>query len=143
MWIAEALMAQVDHLYPAPCSTVTRYDDEDFWAGPDDTWPGEKTAEIRCEPEVLTSQQWGLRLPSGEIVWDIWQGIDFDNPLDRMRMVATLQKTALDIGFGEGQIGEFLKHYTWELREQIRHVYYGKMTSYQMLDSHVSEPADA
>src|ERR1700684_1437294 len=43
---------------------------------------------------VVTTTQWGLELPSGEVQWGSWNGIDFSTPLDRLRMVATLQQTS-------------------------------------------------
>jgi hypothetical protein len=92
------------------------------------------------DQEVVTTTQWGLELPSGEVQWGFWSGIAFDSPLNRLRMVATLQKTALDMGFTEGaQSDEFLKMYRWQTREQIARIRYGENTeAFSLTDPAVS-----
>lgn len=84
--------------------------------GADDLWPSEPPQEKN--PETVVVRQWGLQLPDGSVNWGSWQSIPFDNPLDRLRMIATLQQTALNIGFGEGeQVAEFLGRYQWCTRD--------------------------
>ncbi len=83
--------------------------------------------------ELLTTAQFGLRMPNGIVVWNEWcEGglqIPFNNPLDRLRMVANLQKTALDLGF---DIEQFLEHYEWVTRNQIAIVRYEDTGSYHL-----------
>lgn len=112
-------------------------DGEDLWDGPDDLWPAE-TAQIEetlSTPEVITTQQFGLRKPNGEIIWNVWNDpplvIPFDNHLDRLRMVATLRKTADDVGF---DADEFLSHYGWATRNQIAAVVYEDTGAYPLTD---------
>lgn len=85
--------------------------------GPDDLWPSEGP-QGEDDKTVVVVRQWGLQLPDGSISWGSWQSIPFDNPLDRLRMIATLQQTALNVGFGEGeQVAEFLGRYQWRTRD--------------------------
>lgn len=110
------------------------------WEGPDDLWPPEPTqiAETPSPAEVITTQQYGLRMPNGEIVWNAWNDpplvIPFDNHLDRLRMVANLQKTATDVGF---DVDEFLSHYGWATRNQIAAVVYEDTGAYSLTDPDV------
>lgn len=99
--------------------------------GPDDTWPSEpeKTATTRI------THQWGLRLPDGEVAWNSWQGVPFDNPLDRVHMIARLQQTAQDTGWSEL---EFLAAYGWVTREEHAQVTYHVTGSYPLTDPAVS-----
>lgn len=116
------------------------FDGEDLWEGPDDLWPPDpQISDTASAPQLVVTKQWGLRLPGGDIAWGFWQGIGFDNPLDRMKMVATLQKTAKDVGFGEGeQTAEFLAHYGWVTRNQIATVVYEDTGAYALTDTEVS-----
>ena len=108
---------------------------DDIWGGADDLWPGEGIAATRSEPELLLTAQFGLRLPNDTIVWNAWNNpplvIPFDNPLDRLRMVANLQKTATDLGF---EIEDFLTHYGWVTRNQIATVVYEDTGAYSLTD---------
>lgn len=96
------------------------------------------------DQEVVTTLQWGLQLPSGEVQWGSWNGIDFSTPLDRLRMVATLQQTAFDMGFTEGkQSDEFLNKYGWQTREQIARIRYKNTEVFSLTDPAVSSaPAE-
>ena len=114
----------------------------DLWAGPDDLWPPEpQIPDTASEPQLVVSPQWGLRLPSGEIVWTAWGDLPLADPLDRARMVATLQKTAVDVGFGDGQAAEeFLANYGWVTRNQIATVVYEDTGTYPLTDSRAFSP---
>ncbi len=91
------------------------------------------------EGEVTTSTQWGLQLPNGEVHWGSWSGIDFSTPLDRMRMIATLQKTALDMGLSEnGQSDELLNKYKWKIREATARIRYKDSGTFSLNDPAVS-----
>lgn len=93
--------------------------------GPDDLFPVEDFVSARMEIEVpddprdewMVNKQWGLRLPNGEVHWNMWQGNHFNHPVDRTRLVAKLQATAADIGLAPGeQTEEFLSKYHWVMR---------------------------
>lgn len=109
------------------------------WDGVDDTWPEEpqqETPKPDSEPWVteVTLAQWGLCLPDGTISWGNWQNIPFDNPLDRMRAVATLQKAALSVGFAEGeQMSEFLGKYGWVTRDAHVRTQFSPVTAHFVL----------
>jgi hypothetical protein len=114
-------------------------DDTPDWAGPDDIWPEDPViADTASEPELLVTSQWGLRLPSGEIAWNSWSGVQFGDPLNRMLMVAKLQRTGLDLGFAETQLGKFLCHYSWATRNQIATVVYEDTGAYPLTHPEVS-----
>lgn len=125
-----------------PPSGDTSFDDQ--WDGPDDIWPSKEDAPAaERSPEVQTTviAQWGLRLPDDTIAWDHWQGIPFNNPLDRIRLIATLQKTALNVGFAEGdQIVNFLGNYSWVVREAtVTTQYSSAMVSHGLGDPAAAE----
>lgn len=117
--------------------------------GPDDLWPPEspdpepekekkeepQIADTASEPELVVTRQWGLRLPDGRIAWNSWSGITFDDPLDRVRMIANLQKTAEQVAFEQQ---DFLAHYGWVTRNQIAAVVYEDTGAYSLTDSEVS-----
>lgn len=123
-------------------------DGEQPWDGPDDLWPQEPPQEVelvsdeiylkdtRSAPETVVNQQYGLRLPSGEIRWNSWQDISFANPLDRLRMVATLRASAAHMGFAEV---EFISQYGWVTRNQIAQVVYEDTGAYHLTDPAISE----
>ena len=116
------------------------YDDEEQWSGPDDLDPEDDTAQPESfdqpELQVFTLTQWGLRLPDESIVWGNWRGFPFDNPLDRMKMIAALQQTALEAGFAEGeQMLAFLSNYSWATREAVvSTVFSPEVTNYPLGD---------
>ena len=119
------------------------------WSGPDDLWPPEPVVLPEPEepktttPETVVTRQWGLRLPSGEVVWNEWQGISFGTPLDRLRMVATLQKTMMDIGFKEGeQVDDIVSRYSWATRDQIAEIVYRDTGTHPLTATEVSETRD-
>lgn len=89
--------------------------------------------------ELVITKQWGLLLPGGDIAWNSWQGIPFDNPLDRLHMVAKLQATANDVGWHQD---EFLARYGWVTRNQIARVCYEDTGCYGLTDSEASQPED-
>jgi hypothetical protein len=108
--------------------------------GPDDLFPqdpdqatiGSQTPE-RGEPEIMVGQQWGLRLPSGEVHWNMWQGVHFAHPIDRAKMVANIQKTLADIGLAPGeQTEEMLAQYQWVTRNQLATVVYEETGTYSL-----------
>lgn len=91
------------------------------------------------EPEQITTAQWGLRLPNGEVHWNVWQGVTFYHPIDRLRMVATLRQTAIDVGLAEGeQVEEFVSRYSWETRTQHATVVYEQTGAYSLMHPAVS-----
>lgn len=131
--------------------------------GPDDMWPPDdagadfvqevqrhRLEEFRAqEVEELkkryfqevefTTTQWGLRLPNGEVHWEAWGTIPLSAPLDRLNLIATLQKTAIDMGLNEGeQTKEFLNKYSWQTREATSKIRYKNTESYALTDSAVS-----
>lgn len=111
--------------------------------GPDDLWPADEHSRleqsiITVEPDLIVTRQWGLRCPGGEVHWCSWQGIDFDHPLHRVQMIATLQQTALDMGFAADQVPAFLDYYGWVTRNQIAQVVYEDTGAYSLTDSAVS-----
>ena len=119
------------------------------WSGPDDLWPPEPVVLPEPEepktttPETVVTRQWGLRLPSGEVVWNEWQGISFGTPLDRLRMVATLQKTMMDIGFKEGeQVDDIVSRYSWATRDQIAEIVYRDTGIHPLTATEASETRD-
>jgi hypothetical protein len=103
--------------------------------GPDDLWPHEEYVAVSQPSQTQAIQQWGLCLPSGEVHWNAWQGIPFGAPLDRVKMVATLQKTAVDIGLAPGeQTEQFLARYHWVTRTVV----YEDTGVYSLADPDVS-----
>lgn len=109
---------------------------DSLWSGADDLWPSEtEIAPTSSEPELIVGAQFGLRLPNGSIVWNAWNNpplvIPFDNLLDRLRMVANLQKTAADLGF---VVDDFLVNYGWVTRNQIATVVYEDTGAYALTD---------
>lgn len=99
-----------------------------FWA--------EEAASTPDGGTTRVTEQWGLRLPDGDVAWNSWQGIPFDSPLDRLHMVATLQKTAQDVGFDPE---DFLARYGWETRNEIAQVVYEQTGSHPLMADEVSE----
>jgi hypothetical protein len=91
------------------------------------------------EPLVLVETEWGLAVPGGDIVWGAWQGVPFDNPLDRLHMVSRLQKTAQDIGFGQE---DFLARYSWVTRTKYSATAYEQGPAFAVNAPEVSESTD-
>ena len=88
----------------------------DWDEGPDDLWPDEGDEPVPDDSgELVTTLQYGLRTPGGEVHWGSWSGISFDEPIDRVRMIAKLQQAAKEC---EWQIDEFVNRYTWVARYQ-------------------------
>jgi hypothetical protein len=121
------------------------FDGEDVWLGSDDLWPEEPArlqlvAESHDDdpPVTIKTLQWGLVLPGGETMWNTWQGINFDHPLGRLKMIATLQKTALDMGFAQEQVSEFLEAYSWATRYQVAAVVYEDSDACSLTDPAVT-----
>lgn len=87
------------------------------------------------DEETETTTEWGLRLPNGQVQWNTWSGVDFIDPLGRLRMIAVLQKTALDMGLSEGQQSdEFLTRYKWQTREKKARIKYQTTGSFPLTD---------
>lgn len=101
------------------------------WEDADDTWP----SEPEVGDNVIVTHEWGLRLPGGEVMWGNWQGVPFDNPLDRVHMIAKLQQTAQDVGWS---IEEFLANYGWVTRVAYATMEYKDAEAYTLLDPAVS-----
>lgn len=121
----------------------TEIETESPFDGADDLWPEDPIiAETHSEPELILTHQWGLQLPSGDIAWLDWQGTQFANPLDRLMMVAKLKKTALEIGYAEDQIGEFVNRYSWVTRNQLATVVYEDTGAYSLTDPEVAASLD-
>jgi hypothetical protein len=123
--------------FPPVSSTL---DGEDLLdtQGPDDLWPAEQLSldldVPQPRPEVLVGEQWGIKLPSGEVEWNMWAGTHLNNPLDRAQMIARIQKHALDAGYSEQQFPEFLAPYKWVTRNQIATVVYEDTGCYSLTD---------
>ena len=107
------------------------------WDGPDDLWPAEKPqiTETFSQPELVVTPRWGLKFPSGEIIWNTWQQVSFDDPMGRVLMVAKLQKTALELGFAPE---DFVRNYGWVTRNQIDRRVYEDTGAYCLTDPEVS-----
>lgn len=138
-WALELAHEVADH----PFQTPPGLEEETLMTdGPDDLWPADEylaVSEPPAEPTLQVTQQWGLRLPNGEVHWNTWQGIVLDGPIDRMKMVATLQKTAADIGLAPGeQTEQFLARYQWVTRNQRATVIYEDTGVYPLADSYAS-----
>lgn len=109
--------------------------------GPDDLWPDidNGCCQVTNNTNLHVAEQWGLKLPNGQIHWNEWQGTPFGNPVDRMRMVAALQKTAEDIGLPSGpETDQFLSKYQWVTRLARATVEYEDTGAYSLTDPHVS-----
>jgi hypothetical protein len=109
------------------------------YEGPDDTWPDEEVNELEMvspTPEIEITTEWGLVLPGGHIAWNHFQGVYFDNPMDRIHMIARLQQTAQDVGF---EMEEFLGRYGWATRSKIAAVVYEGTGAYGLADQQVIE----
>lgn len=121
-------------------------DGQERWAGPDDIFPEEDPVIVDSSPppppplgELVVTKQWGLVLPGGDVAWNSWQGVPFDNPMDRLHMIAKLQATANDVGWHQD---EFLARYGWATRNQLARVLYEGTGSYDLTDSAASQPED-
>ena len=109
--------------------------------GPDDLWPhGEyERCQVTDNTNLHVAEQWGLKLPNGQIHWKAWQGISFGDPMGRVRMIAALQKTAEDIGFPAGfETEDFLSKYQWVTRLEKATVEYEDTGAYPLTDPYVS-----
>jgi hypothetical protein len=113
--------------------------------GPDDLWPHveydscHNSLSVADSPQLKVAEQWGLKLPNGQIHWNSWQGVAFDNPLDRMKMVAVLQKTAEDVGLPPGdETDQFLSKYQWVTRNEKATVEYEDTGAYPLTHPSVS-----
>jgi hypothetical protein len=62
---------------------------------------------------VSVRMEWGLSLPSGEVVWNEYRGHPTHTPQQRWVLWQVLSKTAGEIGFDEK---EFLSRYGWVSR---------------------------
>lgn len=132
----ELLYEIADRPFRAPLTTEGELMDTE---GPDDLWPAEPVVQDAGVPELQVTVQWGLCLPNGEVHWNAWQGISFTNAIERTKMVATLQQTAIDIGLASGeQTDQFLARYQWATREQRATVFYEDTGVYPLTDPYVS-----
>lgn len=90
------------------------------------------------DQDVVTTTQWGLELPNGEVKWDSWGTMDLSTPLGRQAIITILQKSVVDMGLNEGsQSDEFLNKYRWQTREQIARIRYSENTE----AFHLTDPA--
>jgi hypothetical protein len=103
------------------------------WDGPDDLWPPEPVPE-EIDKSIVT-REWGLKLPGGDVVWGSWQGVPFDNPLDRVHMIAKIKQTAQDSGWDPE---EFFVNYSWVTRNAYTTVDYQLTEAYSLMDPAVS-----
>lgn len=100
--------------------------------GPDDLWPDDGSEPVGDDSgELVTTLQYGLRMPNGEVVWGSWAECNFDLPLDRLRLVAKLQRVAQDCHW---QIDEFVNRYAWTTRQQRAIVRYEDGGEYPITD---------
>lgn len=100
--------------------------------GPDDLWPDDGGEPMPDDSgELVTTLQYGLRMPNGEVVWGSWAECNFAQPLDRLRLVAKLQRVATDCHW---QIDEFVNRYTWVARQQRAIVRYEDAGEYPITD---------
>ena len=98
--------------------------------GPDDLFPADDPLPDDSG-ELVTTVQYGLKMPNGEVVWGSWAECNFDLPLDRLRLVAKLQRVAQDCHW---QIDEFISRYAWVAREQRAIVRYEDAGTYTITD---------
>lgn len=118
-----------------PVTSVLDGEDSLVDEGPDDLWPPEEpTGESHNESSLVTVQQWGLRLPSGQIAWNMWSDTHLNNPLDRALMVVKLREAGLSCGYSEEQLPAFLGLYQWV----VRTVFYGDTGVYPLTDPAVT-----
>jgi hypothetical protein len=93
-----------------------------------DPEPNTNGHELPAPPVVPQPiEQWGLRLPNGNIVWEncLYQGLPIREPDQRQVLVNVLRRTAADLDFDEGT---FLGHYGWARRFGIPAVQWGDIT---------------
>ena len=69
--------------------------------------------------------EYGLQLPTGEVVWGEYHDRPVGTPGERSTMVEVLRLTARDCGFAEE---DFLKNYRWAVR--VRTVTLSPITTY-------------
>ena len=101
----------------------------DWDEGPDDLWPPEPVPDDAGE--LVTTVQYGLQMPNGDVVWGSWAECDFAQPLDRLRLIAKLQRVAQDCHW---QTDEFVNRYAWVTREQRAIVRYEDLGTFDISD---------
>lgn len=76
-------------------------------------------------------EQWGLRLPDGNIVWEnsTYQGLPLQSPQQREILVSVLRRTAADLNFEESA---FLAHYGWARRHGMPMIQWGDIAVYPL-----------
>jgi hypothetical protein len=100
--------------------------------GPDDLWPDDRNEPVPDDSgELVTTRQYGLRMPNGDVVWGSWAECDFAQPLDRLRLIAKLQRVAQDCHW---QTDEFVNRYAWVTREQRAIVRYEDLGTFDISD---------
>ena len=98
--------------------------------GPDDLFPADEPLPDDSG-ELVTTIQYGLKMPNGDVVWGSWAECNFDQPLDRLRLIAKLQRVAQDCHW---QTEEFVSRYAWVTREQRAIVRYENVGTYDIAD---------
>lgn len=70
-------------------------------------------------------EQWGLKLPDGNIVWEgtLYKGMSLASPQDRASVIAVLRKTAEDLNF---DTETFLGFYGWAWRVGVPAMQWGE-----------------
>lgn len=126
MSAAKIVTSVVSTMMDTVPSPVPDWEDE----GPDDLWPQDEPLPDD-NGELVTTVQYGLKMPNGEVVWGSWAECDFAQPLDRVRLIAKLQRVAQDCCW---QIEEFVNRYSWVAREQRAIVRYEDAGAYTITD---------
>lgn len=94
--------------------------------------------KVSDDETVSVRMEWGLSLPSGEVVWNEYRGHPTHTPEQRWVLSEVLRKTAGEIGFDER---EFLSRYGWVSRS-VTTTIRGRNT-YTINDAQIcSEPTD-
>jgi hypothetical protein len=97
-----------------------------------EVWP--EAIPANPTAELIATQQWGLQLPSGEVVWNLWQGTNLNDPLGRVKAIALLQQAAMSCGYSSDQYEDFLSPYDWVTRNQLATVVYEETGAYSLTD---------
>lgn len=78
-------------------------------------------------PRVV--EQWGLRLPDGNVVWGNYKGNALQTLPQREALVDVLRRTAADLNFEENA---FLSHYGWGHRLGTPAIRWGDIAVYPL-----------
>jgi len=75
-------------------------------------------------------EQFGLKLPNGNIAWTTYAGRALGTPQEREQLVEVLRRTAVDLCF---DANNFLSHYGWARRLGVPAVQWGDIELYPLV----------